>query len=357
LSFGAAVAALTLLTSTPTVDAATSSSGAPKLSKPITLPLKDSTAVLAPDGSRIAYSGDPKVCVRQIGGAKEVCGKDHGSLSGITWSPDSKFVTYTEYWDGDSDTDLFILDAKTGKERQLTDLPNGSAFHIDDHLIDRAPVFSADSKTIRFVRFDPSEKTSKYMEVLARGGKERDVPGGGGFAGSDLGDNPAVRYGEGWLFVDRKREANELLVYEFVSSKPKLVSTLGARIGEGHIVSASKQTQTVLVLSEPDPKATTPIVWPPVKVRIVNPSSGAVRFIKAKEGQQVTMARLSPDGKWLVAALQDPTSRIALELRSITADETLTTITGSATKALEMQWEKGKLMLNGRDGLTFYSAS
>lgn len=116
-------------------------------------------AYLSPDGKLIAWTDGSDLCLYSAAGEKKNCNTIKGSIyqNYLRWSPDSRKVAFTEdVWRRGFDSDIWVLDAASGKPTDLTD------DQVSDRLkfgetgsgqLDVAPRWSSDSKKLFFLRY------------------------------------------------------------------------------------------------------------------------------------------------------------------------------------------------------------
>jgi WD40 repeat protein len=167
--------------------------------------------VLSPDGRHVLGTDNGKVCVFDPDGTHNVCADVDADIAYASWSPDSTRVAFTDdYYRKLREPDIWVMDAGTGKASDLTDdgVAKVSLQHPSDpdsHL-DLLPSWSADGKTVRFVRAAGSDGIT-IESVPAGGGQVTELGriGGvfnrlAGLAFSPDGKTVAWSYGEnaGW---------------------------------------------------------------------------------------------------------------------------------------------------------------
>lgn len=125
------------------------------------------TAILSPDGTRIAYyqSGPKTICILTLTGKQESCADVGPALptpDSIRWSADGSKLTFTEdFLRFFRDPDIWLLDVASGKLTDLTDDGARGTTVLKDMnaLIDLSPTFTPDGKDILFVRYTQTGKT------------------------------------------------------------------------------------------------------------------------------------------------------------------------------------------------------
>lgn len=139
-------------------------------------------ASLSPDGRTLMYYRGNGACVGSVDGSGEQCFEvDSGPQSFLSpntaaWSPDGREVAITEEYGAGLEPDIWLLDVRSGKLTNLTDdgvvsegVSRGGEYDFpDDARVDRYPSWSADGRTIRFIRKDG--KKTALMTVPAGGG-------------------------------------------------------------------------------------------------------------------------------------------------------------------------------------------
>ena len=145
-------------------------------------------ATLSPDGRTVLYiSDDHGTCVRGVDGSNEQCfdadfnpNNDLDPAS-ASWSPDHRKLALTDEYGLGLEPDLRVLDLATGTLTNLTDdgvvsegiSLTGPPDFPAGAMVDVYPSWTADGKSIRFVRKD-GQKTA-LMTVPAGGGSPTKV--------------------------------------------------------------------------------------------------------------------------------------------------------------------------------------
>jgi|GEM_PF-1645764 len=129
----------------------------------LTLPT-NGTAYLSPDGKLIAWISSKELCLYTSTGQKQNCITDKViDDSSVRWSPDSTHLVFTEdFYRNRAEPDIWVMEAAKGTLSDLTE--DGQSGFIKFDALDKAesidllPSWSADSKSILFIRYRNGEK-------------------------------------------------------------------------------------------------------------------------------------------------------------------------------------------------------
>jgi hypothetical protein len=139
-------------------------------------------AVLSPDAAKVVVTGDGpnSLCVVGIDGGQKICldpaVKVDPDLQYAAWSPDGTRIAFTDdYFRSLREPDVWVMDASTGKARDLTDdgvIKSELQSRQDPKArLDLFPSWSPDGKTVRFARRPaPDSTTTDVDAVPATGG-------------------------------------------------------------------------------------------------------------------------------------------------------------------------------------------
>jgi Tol biopolymer transport system component len=123
--------------------------------------------VVSPDGKKVAYITEGAIWIlpispetgRPAGKAKKVLDYPLKNRQGVSWSPDSKRITF-EWGENEKGGDVWTLSIEDGALKQLT----------DDPVWEARPIWSGDGKTIAYNR-----GTRELDFVSAEGGTPRKI--------------------------------------------------------------------------------------------------------------------------------------------------------------------------------------
>jgi Tol biopolymer transport system component len=105
-----------------------------------------------------------------LGRAERRLGESAGCDSGISWSPDGKFLAVADKSSAGAPFRLFLLFSETGKKRSISSPP--TEYHGDF-----SPHFSPDGKTLAFLRapsFGPFGRVAIYSLSISNSGEAGD---------------------------------------------------------------------------------------------------------------------------------------------------------------------------------------
>ena len=140
-----------------------------------TNPALDSRPAWSPDGSQIAFlrrsEGSAGIfLVPPIGGVeRKLAESPHlggGGRSGLSWSPDGKFLAVSDRTSPEEPFAIFLVSVESGAKERLTSPPAQS-------LADLSPAFSPDGRTLAFVRQSASVIADVYLAQVAGGEPRR----------------------------------------------------------------------------------------------------------------------------------------------------------------------------------------
>jgi Tol biopolymer transport system component len=142
--------------------------GAVALRRLTTDPAEDESPAWAPDGGTIAFlrrrngdrldllltpaSGGPEHSVAQLASSFR--------LPSLAWSPDGNWLAVTERERNEDNESLFLVSARTGEKRRLTEPPHGFSG-------DFMPAFSPDGRAIVFARLSGWSASEIYLVPLS----------------------------------------------------------------------------------------------------------------------------------------------------------------------------------------------
>ncbi len=139
-----------------------------------TNPAVDSRPAWSPDGSQIAFlrrsegSGGIFLIPPLGGSERKLAESPHfmgGDFSGLSWSPDGKFLAVSDRTSPEEPRAIFLVSVESGEKERLTSPPPQS-------LADHSPAFSPDGRTLAFVRQSAVVLADVYL-VQVDGGEPR----------------------------------------------------------------------------------------------------------------------------------------------------------------------------------------
>jgi Tol biopolymer transport system component len=188
---------------------------------------------LSPDGQRLAFigPGDTSYWAATIAnadgsGRRLLRAVGVGDLEGITWSPDSRYVSFS----GDERHVWYVADAATS---QLTRSDRADVFVM-------WPMWREDSRSILYGRADGTPADEKiFMRELRVGGEDRLVRD----ISADLPSGGATWYGNSWALNDSEALAWKLgLVVSLKGGPPrKLYESIASEPRREVVVSADRR--------------------------------------------------------------------------------------------------------------------
>ena len=138
-----------------------------------TNPAVDSRPAWSPDGSQIAFlrrsEGSGGIfLVPPLGGVeRKLAESPHfgaGRFSGLSWSPDGKFLAVPDQTSPEEPFAIFLVSVQSGEKRRLTSPPAQA---------DHSPAFSPDGRTLAFVRQSAATIENIYLVQVANGQTRR----------------------------------------------------------------------------------------------------------------------------------------------------------------------------------------
>jgi len=149
-----------------------------------TNPANDLNPAWSPDGSRIAFlretaGGHGIFVIPALGGPERKLGQSAAGAgvarsyglwsSGLSWSPDGRFLAILDKSSAQDPNSIFLLSTETGEKRKLTSL---SAQHLGDGY----PAFSPDGQTLAFTRAPTLEINDIYVLPVSGSGTSAGEP-------------------------------------------------------------------------------------------------------------------------------------------------------------------------------------
>ncbi len=137
-----------------------------KIEKITNSPLDESSIKISPDGEKLSFiRGKGNLVIRELKTGKEKTIVKGWSDLDYSWSPDSKWIAYSQN-DNDFNTDIYIISSSGGKPYNITKFPDE----------DTNPVFSKDGKKLFFIskrgeyasRQDVNNNVNIYMVFLQK---------------------------------------------------------------------------------------------------------------------------------------------------------------------------------------------
>ncbi|MFN8378841.1 MAG: hypothetical protein U0452_09235 [Anaerolineae bacterium] len=138
----------------------------------------NTAAHLAPDGTRFAHFDGENVCFYQRDGeswAEDRCfaldtDAFRGTPEEVNWSPDGHYLTAPTFRQAlmfFEETDIQVLDSRTGKVMNLTDdgVEGGLLSESNWGDLDMAPVW-LDDNTLRFIRYAPASNRAADASII-----------------------------------------------------------------------------------------------------------------------------------------------------------------------------------------------
>jgi Tol biopolymer transport system component/DNA-binding winged helix-turn-helix (wHTH) protein len=110
----------------------------------------DLSPTFSPDASHIAFvrssatGGSELILIPALGGAERKICNLRSTRSGLSFSPDGRYLAVADNDEGAAKSGIFLVDIANGEKRRLTTPP--------EHAGDVTPAFSPDGQTIAFVR-------------------------------------------------------------------------------------------------------------------------------------------------------------------------------------------------------------
>ncbi len=107
--------------------------------------------------------------VPALGGTERRLAESAGCYSGLSWSPNGKFLALFDRPTAGASSSLYMISAETSEKRRVTSPPKG-------YEGDLAPAFSPDGKTLAFVREHSTMTDGIYLLSLTHSGEPRGEP-------------------------------------------------------------------------------------------------------------------------------------------------------------------------------------
>jgi Tol biopolymer transport system component len=281
---------------------------------------------LSPDGTWLAQVREGELCVYAIDAPDEercfLPGNCRVSAQSIQWSPDSERLAFTELHQQYYESDLWVLDVKSGELVNLTDDgvdPCGTEGTQAAGSMDLLPVWSSDGASIAFYR-NGDEGLSLYR-IAASGGTATELLSGSGVGGSSLlwTTEERIVYAPltaspdvaGLWILDQSGGVPERLVEADPDMGPPWLMDVSARGDRALITYRLKAVQTFYALPSVSYCA------------LVDLDTGSVEPLKVATGAGdgffgPTVAAFSPDGSKIVYSYQDAgTGDVRLAVRDL----------------------------------------
>lgn len=273
-------------------------------------------AALSPDGKWLAaFDGQGRLCIYAIETlAEQHClhleGQQIDPLS-VAWSPDSRWLTFTDDPNADFQSDLWVSQIETGALRNLT----------HDQSLIRHPIWSPDGKTLAFFRALQGELA--LYRIPVEGGALERLQADKQFTGNYLwaGDGKKILFAvfgatpeEGGLWIVN-RDGQDL--HQLVGIDPQL--------GPPSVMDVSAKGNKALIIyrmagsrdffSQPNLSY----------CALLDLETGEVEPLKQAQGEAVefygpTDATFSPDGSKVLYSYKDAAKQPVLAVRDVKGD-------------------------------------
>lgn len=271
-------------------------------------------AFLAPDGKRFVYlNRDRAMCLyMRDADTPERC-VDYGEpigridLESIVWSPDSRYVTFTEnFFIYLVDADIWVWDTTTNALQNLTDDGDNRIEMGEDtwKSIDVAPTWLEDGR-ILFMRYSRVNDENQPPEILVI------APDGSGL--EQLGTLEAAT---GFAAFALDVQADQLVYNYFRSDDAENGLWTSALDGSDaqQVFASEQETIIYKVYSSPDGRSA--MIHTPSRIGQPAPENSMMRFVDLESGdallidpeRYVSAAGWSPDGSVLAYLVTDRTN-------------------------------------------------